>query len=298
MIVNDGSTDDSGAIAEQYAASDSRIRVVHQENRGVPATRNVGARHASANSTYLFFLDADDVLLPEALDTMRTYLDDHSEVGLVGCQIRRIDSEGDPVTFSTTMNHRTRWAPGWLGIPYDLPPSQAETPFVVFFCGSGQGPYAMYRRSTFEQAGRWDEDIPSNEDTDMFCRMALVSDVHYLPTPLYLYRWHEESMSRDTEQMKAGERLFEQKWLSYRAETPEQQAVVDHAIRYYYGTFIHLRSLRVAVKASREFIKDPQLSTLRWALRNYRKGIVGYLGSRFSSFQKYVPFHAQTEQPV
>ena len=58
VCVDDGSTDSSGAILDEYAAKDSRFVVVHQENRGVSAARNKGLDIAKGE--WLVFLDGDD----------------------------------------------------------------------------------------------------------------------------------------------------------------------------------------------------------------------------------------------
>ena len=68
ILINDGSTDDSGTICESYAASDPRIHVIHQENRGLSAARNTGLRTASGE--YIQFLDSDDWLFPDALEVL------------------------------------------------------------------------------------------------------------------------------------------------------------------------------------------------------------------------------------
>lgn len=60
IVVNDGSTDRSAEIVEEYVKKDARIRLIHQPNQGVCGARNAGAAHASPDSQYLFFLDADD----------------------------------------------------------------------------------------------------------------------------------------------------------------------------------------------------------------------------------------------
>ena len=68
IVVDDGATDDSGAIADSYAAGDPRVRVVHIENRGLGAARNEGIRHA--NGEYLGFCDADDAMPAKALEAL------------------------------------------------------------------------------------------------------------------------------------------------------------------------------------------------------------------------------------
>jgi len=68
VVIDDGSTDSSGAIADEYVGRDARLRVVHTENRGLGAARNQGVRQASG--AYLVFLDSDDLLPPGAYAAM------------------------------------------------------------------------------------------------------------------------------------------------------------------------------------------------------------------------------------
>lgn len=63
ILVDDGSTDGSGAICDTFAAADSRIRVLHQENKGVAAARNTGL--AAARGKYIGFADSDDSIKPQ-----------------------------------------------------------------------------------------------------------------------------------------------------------------------------------------------------------------------------------------
>lgn len=65
VLVDDGSPDRCGAICDEYAAKDSRVRVIHQEDLGVSAARNAGLK--AADGDYIVFLDSDDALRPGAL---------------------------------------------------------------------------------------------------------------------------------------------------------------------------------------------------------------------------------------
>ena len=73
IAVDDGSTDGTGAALDGLAQNDARIRAIHQANGGVSRARNIGM--AAAGGEWLAFVDADDVLPPDALQTLLT-LDD------------------------------------------------------------------------------------------------------------------------------------------------------------------------------------------------------------------------------
>lgn len=68
LLVDDGSTDDSGAICEEYAKKDTRIQVIHKENGGLSSARNAGLDRASGE--YIGFVDSDDWIEPEMYGEM------------------------------------------------------------------------------------------------------------------------------------------------------------------------------------------------------------------------------------
>ena len=74
LLVDDGSTDSSGAVCDEYAARDARIRAFHQENAGQLSARVTALGHHRGE--YCVFLDADDTLVPHALETLRRAVED------------------------------------------------------------------------------------------------------------------------------------------------------------------------------------------------------------------------------
>lgn len=68
LLINDGSKDNSGAICDEYAAKDSRVRVFHKENGGASSARNVGLENAKGE--WVTFVDSDDALQQNALDLL------------------------------------------------------------------------------------------------------------------------------------------------------------------------------------------------------------------------------------
>ncbi|MFI6153488.1 CDP-glycerol glycerophosphotransferase family protein [Kitasatospora sp. NPDC051170] len=76
VMVDDGSKDGSAALAEAYAAKDSRFRLVRQVNKGLGAARNTGIRHIDPDSQFLCFVDSDDSMPPSAYELMINTLDE------------------------------------------------------------------------------------------------------------------------------------------------------------------------------------------------------------------------------
>jgi hypothetical protein len=101
---------------------------------------------------------------------MSNYLDTYPDVGLLTCQIQEIDEKGTACSSA----RRCRWVPARL-FPRQLSDDERETPFITFFCGTGQGPFALFRKSVFLRTTGFEEIFSAHEDTDIFCQMALAT---------------------------------------------------------------------------------------------------------------------------
>lgn len=82
ILIDDGSKDKSGVICDSYAAMDNRIIVIHTENRGAAAARNIGLDRASGR--YITFLDGDDYLAENMIGRLYDVIN-HSEYDMVVC---------------------------------------------------------------------------------------------------------------------------------------------------------------------------------------------------------------------
>ncbi|MGN0191159.1 MAG: glycosyltransferase family 2 protein, partial [Candidatus Cryptobacteroides sp.] len=81
ILVDDGSTDGSGDICDEYAASDSRIRVVHKENTGQADSRNIAISMAQAD--YIGFVDSDDWIEPQMYETLyRVMVENDADISI------------------------------------------------------------------------------------------------------------------------------------------------------------------------------------------------------------------------
>ena len=98
ILVDDGSPDNSGAICDEFAARDSRVRVFHKENGGVSSARNLGVAHARGE--WISFVDSDDKLFPDALASLFAGLRDDEnpdEIDLVEGDVSRDFENPDPL---------------------------------------------------------------------------------------------------------------------------------------------------------------------------------------------------------
>ena len=82
ILVNDGSTDNSRTIAEQYARQDKRIELYSQVNKGQSAARNIGLQHATGD--YISFIDADDYIDADFYTTLLHAFDINTDVVQIG----------------------------------------------------------------------------------------------------------------------------------------------------------------------------------------------------------------------
>ena len=175
IIMNDGSTDGSKEIIDSY--SDSRIKVVHQENAGLPVTLNRAI--ALAKGQYLARQDADDVSLPERLerqvDLMRQGID------ICGCDFDIIDATGQ-LTQKIIVPHTDQMMIITLACT------------VPFAHGS-----VMLRKSFLEKHSLYYDESVVTEDYDLWCRIFQTGGVFgNVPESLFHYRQLTQSLSKVT----------------------------------------------------------------------------------------------------
>ena len=234
IIVDDGSTDGSLSIAQREADRDPRFRVVSQPNNGPASARNLGYSLTAADSRYVMFLDADDILEPDALSTLSGYLDEHPGVGLVYGTFSIIDSDGATISPPETSEWwPKRYVPAHLGIR-ELDRLAAYTPLsTLVSCHQALPSVALMRRSVLARTQGWDETLRAgSEDQDMVLQMALLSCVHLMPRAVTRYRRHASNQSNF--HVYRGIKQFHRKWWYNPGLSLEQRTRVRRAICFDY----------------------------------------------------------------
>lgn len=172
ILVDDASTDDTPALMREFAARDSRIRVVQNPvNSKLPKSLNRG--FASAQGDFLTWTSDDNWYRPEALAKMLAHLQANPGVDVVYANYTVIDEAG---------------APKKVGPPGAGPMADLLVRNVVGAC-------FLYRRQVQEQLGGYAEDLFLVEDYDFWLRASTRFQFTFLNEDLYLYRWHARSLS-------------------------------------------------------------------------------------------------------
>lgn len=186
IIVDDGSTDDSAAITQQIAGSDSRIRLIRRPNSGVSKTRNAGA--AAAVGEYIAFLDADDLWRPAFLERMAAHLRRKPEIGVAFAIARIVDANGAPTGALSSRKS--------IGLDtFDFLSSNPTTT-----CSN-----LIVQRKIFEKLSGFSEELCHAEDQLFLIRAHLDRvAIEGCPEILVDYRINEKGLSSDLESMRRG----------------------------------------------------------------------------------------------
>lgn len=167
IIVDDGSTDGTAAVVHTY--DDERIRYFYQPNRGLSAARNSGIRMARGG--WLAFLDCDDFWHPEKLAAQLDVARRVPEAGLVYCAASSTTMDGEVVC--------------------EIPALIEGAVLPELLRGNrvaGSASSAMVRREVFDRVGIFDEELRCSEDWDMWLRVAAVTTIARVETPLVCCR--------------------------------------------------------------------------------------------------------------
>jgi glycosyltransferase involved in cell wall biosynthesis len=175
ICVEDGSTDDTAQRLEQWAARESRLRVVPQPHTGVVVASNNGLGYCTA--PYIARMDADDRAHPERLARQAAFLDVHPEAGLVSCRVAGFPAGHVRQGFAIYLD----WQNGLL--------SDADIRREIFIESPLPNPSVTFRREVLLAAGGY-QDYGWAEDYDLFLRLYL-SGVRFAKLPQVLVEWRE-----------------------------------------------------------------------------------------------------------
>jgi glycosyltransferase involved in cell wall biosynthesis len=223
IVIDDGSTDESPGILDDFATRDPRIRVTHRANKGVTVTRN--ELIAASSGEFMAVLDADDVSCPHRLERQVAYLDAAADVVCLGGWWEVIDQKGRMLT--------------------QLKPP-VENDAMQNLALQGHSPMChsatMMRLDAVRKAGGYDPQYAQAEDLDLYLKLGEIGRLANIPEVVVKYRLHSKSMSElaGEVQRACALRVCEQAWARrgiqghFDAAAP-WRAGSDRASRFHYA---------------------------------------------------------------
>jgi glycosyltransferase involved in cell wall biosynthesis len=177
IVIDDGSTDAPQAIVDRYPG----VQIIRQANQGLAAARNAGLR--TTTTELIVFLDADDRLLPIALEAGVAALRSRPECAFAFGGHRLIDLDGKRLGNDV--------------------PSPASADYHDLLCGNQIGMHATvtYFRDRLLESGGFDVNLPYAEDYDLYLRLAQRYPVTVCPKIVAEYRKHGNNISNDAGKM-------------------------------------------------------------------------------------------------
>ncbi len=176
LIINDGSTDSSASVIAQF--HDPRIRVIHQENKGLVATLNRGLDLAKGR--YIARFDADDVCYPHRLGLQFSFLEEHPDYVLVGSEADYMDETGKHIFTYKFQQYEDE------GIRAD---NFIHCPVIHAA--------VMFRKQAVLDAGGYNPRAITFEDHLLWRNLAAFGKMKNLPLPLIKVRFNPNSVTID-----------------------------------------------------------------------------------------------------
>lgn len=218
IIINDGSTDNTEAIAKRYVQQDDRYQYISQKNQGIAATRNNAIKVAKGD--YIQFLDADDLLQEQKIALQVAYMQDHTAIDIV---------YGDALFFKTdepgifllgrSESKKANKSRKTSGEGHEMTRTIARDNFIEISA-------PLLRRTVFIKAGNFDAAYKSYEDWHFWFKCALAGmRFKYLPadgTLTYIRFGHSSLMTDKKQLTKSG--------IQFRRYM--QQMLTGHSKRY------------------------------------------------------------------
>lgn len=223
IVVDDGSADDTATVAQ--AIRD--VIYIWQHNAGLSAARNAGMTRATGD--YVIFLDADDILLPDAIERGLACFADHPQSAFVFGGHVGTDVAGN-VLWETRTDPRKADYAGLLGAN------------VI-----GMHAAVLYRRDVLDKIGGFDTALPSCEDYDVYLRLAAQHPISCHDGVIAQYRQHGANMSHNAARMLATVLAVINGQQARANADPVTRAAYRQGLRYYqdyYGSPLIIEAAR------------------------------------------------------
>lgn len=222
ILIDDGSTDGSGKICDEYAAADSRIIVIHQRNQGQSVARNSGIQRA--NGEWIHFVDSDDVIHPQMLELLYKAVKETS-ANMAVC--RRVEDESVPDSFFEQKNTSVEVL------------TNEETTFLDFL-EEGQYYWTIWAKLIKKSIVLQNLFAPGKyyEDNAVVCKWIYdACRIAVVPETLYFYQMNPEGTTKGKISMKYFDFLWAMEEQISFYDSIGYVKMCERALALYFGSY-------------------------------------------------------------
>lgn len=233
VLIDDGSTDGTLDLSEEYARADPRIRLARGTHAGGAEARNRGLKHTDPRSPYVIFLDHDDTWEPETLERLVRALEEQPTAVAAHGLARAVDADGGTIEGDDLeAGMRAREELTETGDVRPLPWSAATTFGAVLVRNWIVTPgTCLIRRSTIEKVGVFEPSTSPADDWDLNIRLARHGEVRIVDAVVLNWRRHAGALSNNSRRWRWVCRAVRRRAVANRGNTPSQRRTALRAVQ-------------------------------------------------------------------
>ncbi len=187
ILIDDGSTDNSGKIANDFAKKDHRIKVIHQKNAGQSAARNTGL--AKATGKYISFIDADDEIAPNFIESLFHAYNASTSISVCGIRYKRLRQKSTSDVYVNPVRRRRK--------------HESKAAYILYLLAIDGRMYSSVNKlylANIAKVLKFDESINFAEDTKFVLDYLKRSggEPTFVLEPLYIYNFGTETSTIKT----------------------------------------------------------------------------------------------------
>ena len=182
ILIDDGSTDNSGKIADDYAKKDQRIKIIHQKNAGQSSARNRGLKNATGN--YISFVDSDDTITKTFIEKL-LFKNRDTALSVCGIRYKRLRQHSVENVYINPLR--------------SIRPNESKKAYILYLLAIDGRIYSsvnkLYKADIAKNL-KFDESINFAEDTKFvlnYLKAVKSANINFVLEPLYIYNYGTET---------------------------------------------------------------------------------------------------------
>lgn len=271
IIIDDGSTDNSREVIEQYADRE-KIKIIYQKNKGLIYTNNIALR--ASQGKYIVRLDADDFLDSSALLVLSNALEKNEEAGLAFPNYYEIDEKGEILRLIQRLDF---------------------TKDVELLDLPAHGACTMIRTKCLREIGGYDDQFTRQDGYDLWLKFIRKYKVINVETPLFYYRQHGSNLTKDETKLLETREQIKEKYKQREALKANALCVIPiRGPRYNSNSiaFLELNGITVMEYKINEVLKASNISKI--VVSSPDESVLDFLKSKYNDTDIF--FHKRTPQ--